>query len=666
MATTKTALLEEIPCCPMEPTDAPSPETAQLNALKVEARPLINRAPNATITLEPMEGGKAVYLPLAPKFEGAKAQIKLVLACLIRNNESSSLTLANVRFSFPGSSVAARNMQGENLAIAPIDPGASAWWSNGVVKLSEEQTVDNAVYLDAPAPPKVEVTLTFTGYGLPITLTADLKPHKCPAPTGGWLFPFSASDLRVGEYFTASARHWANGGGRGRQIYAHDIGCTGWDASKKAFSSLLPGKDGTKNEHYRIYGKPVRAMADGVVSSWHDGMAANTPGAFPDPTPDPVGGNHIWIEHGDELVVYTHLQNGTIPASLKVKGAAVKAGQMVGRAGNTGNSSGPHEHAEAAQSGNNSLRPLPFREAWICEAAKLQPPSPEGPWVRLDAEGIPYDGVLIWPAATRPAWYPPNWEEVSHHGIPAASYQTIFDRATKAGYRPVWLDGYEVGGQTYFNVIFRPSAGAPAWAARHGMTAAEYQSEFNTRTGTGYRLLNLTSYLSGGQIRYASIFVKTAGPAFVAYHGLTADQHQARFDELGPQGYRPVNVSVVSINGVRSYAAFYEKKDVGSYMLKSFLTEAEYQQQWNENWAAGRRVAYLSAYNHNGAVRFSAIFQQTNIEGNEATTVGRHNLTSSGYQTEFDTRMSQGYLTRCIAGYADGASANFAAIWRKA
>jgi hypothetical protein len=159
--------------------------------------------------------------------------------------------------------------------------------------------------------------------------------------------------------------------------------------------------------------------------------------------------------------------------------------------------------------------------------------------------------------------------------------------------------------------------------------------------------------------------VKTPGPGWTAYHGVTADQHQARVDELGPQGYRPVNVSVVSVNGHRSYAAFWEKKDTGSWLLKSFLTAAEYQQQWNDNWTAGRRVAYLSACNHSGDVRFSAIFQQTNIEGNVATTVGRHGLTSGEYQSEYDSRLGQGYLTRCVAGYAAGGSARFAGIWRK-
>lgn len=666
MASPRIIEVPEIPSCPPEPMIEPAARAMRVTTLAAPApMPVLNRAPNAAITLEPMENGKAVYLPLAPKYAGAKAQAKIVLACLIKNNEAANLALSDVTFAFPGSAVTTKTMAGETLVTPAIEPGKQAWWSNGVVTLSDTEKVDNALYLDAPAPAKVEVTLRFSGYSLPIKITADLAPHKCPAPTGGWLFPFSASDLRAGEYFTASSRHWANGGGRGRQIYAHDIGCVGWDPDKKAFTSTLPGKDKSKNENFRMYGKPVRAMADGTVHSWHDGMEANTPGAFPDPTPNPVAGNHVWIRHGDELVVYTHMQKNSIPAALKVEGAPVKAGQMVGRSGNTGNSSGPHEHAEAAQTGNESLRPLPFRDAWICEASKLTAPSPAGPWVRLTAQGIPYDAVMIWPAASQPAWYPPGWAEVSHHGIPQASYQTIFDRATQAGYRPVWVDGYEVQGQTFFNAIFRPNAGAPAWIARHAMTAAQYQTEFNTHTANGYRLLNLASYMSGSEIRYAAIFVKAAGGAWTAYHGLTADAHQARFNELSGQGYVPVNVSVVSVNGQRSYAAFYEKKAVGSWLLKSFLTSDEYQQEWNANAAAGRRVAYLSAYNHNGSVRFSALFQQTNIEGNEATTVGRHNLTASGYQSEYDTRLSDGHLTRCVAGYAVGAAANFAAIWRK-
>ena len=33
-------------------------------------------------------------------------------------------------------------------------------------------------------------------------------------------------------------------------------------------------------------------------------------------------------------------------------------------------------------------------------------------------------------------------------------------------------------------------------------------------------------------------------PLFVAYHGLDAAGHQSRVNELAPQGYRPVSLSV--------------------------------------------------------------------------------------------------------------------------
>ena len=121
MVYSKSALLPDLAGCPIE---AVSPTLAA--AVAPVSRDIANRAPNATITLKPMENSKLVYLPLAPKFEGAKAQVKLVLACLITNNEITNLALSNVTFTFPGSSVPAKNMQGENL-VPPIKPGESAW-----------------------------------------------------------------------------------------------------------------------------------------------------------------------------------------------------------------------------------------------------------------------------------------------------------------------------------------------------------------------------------------------------------------------------------------------------------------------------------------------------------------------------------------------------------
>ena len=44
-------------------------------------------------------------------------------------------------------------------------------------------------------------------------------------------------------------------------------------------------------------------------------------------------------------------------------------------------------------------------------------------------------------------------------------------------------------------------------------------------------------------------------PAFVACHGVSAETHQQRVNDLGPQGYRPISLNVSGDPGDPAYAA---------------------------------------------------------------------------------------------------------------
>ena len=97
--------------------------------------------------------------------------------------------------------------------------------------------------------------------------------------------------------------------------------------------------DGKRLEDYYSYGQPVLAPAGGTVVWLEDGHPDQAIGSRDPAHPT---GNSVIIDHGGgEYSLLAHFQ----PGSLKVKkGDPVRAGQVIARCGNSGNTSEPHIH----------------------------------------------------------------------------------------------------------------------------------------------------------------------------------------------------------------------------------------------------------------------------------------------------------------------------------
>jgi len=118
-----------------------------------------------------------------------------------------------------------------------------------------------------------------------------------------------------------------------------------------------------KLESYTIFGKPILAVSDAMVVSAIDGLPEQIPGNYPAGISlDQADGNSVILRLNDPVdgvhvyAMYAHMQPGSVRVHV---GDRVRAGQVIGLVGNTGNSVAPHLHfqlmTEASSFASNGL-----------------------------------------------------------------------------------------------------------------------------------------------------------------------------------------------------------------------------------------------------------------------------------------------------------------------
>ncbi len=627
----------------------------------------INAPKNIEFAMEPTEGDTVLFHP-TPGFTSQESPLaQLSIWVKVYNKGSEAVDLDKVVLEYKKGNTTVKKEVYLPTDKLVIEPAHSANWQNS----RDYHENGDVVFLESPFPNKVKLSFHFKNYTGALSVTKNLKPY-----THTLALPFDKGDFGKDEFVSGYSMH-----GGGSQVFAYDLGVEAYE--NKAWRGLLPNKDGSKNENYRIWGKPVRAMADGIVlhfennipNNWKpdgsdEGMAkqkAELWGSF-----DYGGsGNHFYIRHGNVVALYAHLQKGSLTSALLKKGATVKKGTVLGKAGNAGNSSGPHLHIHIKAYKNDSepdsgaFRPLLFNTGYTIGKEKYKTPKSNINWSKLNIQGIPgKKNKACFVAMDHPyCEYPTNWGEVAKHGIAHDKYQEEFNKIWTCDYYPVWVDGFDVNGKTYFNVIFRPSKNV-AWVARHDMGGKKYQAEFDTWHKAGYRLININSYLLKGKLRYAAIWKKDSSVKWMAYHGRPLAWHEANFEKHHKAGWVPTNVSCTNVGSKTYVAALWEKKKTGGFYLRPDMDLQAFKDAFKEYTDKKKfKLIYLDAYLKGGKPRLSGIWYKNAPDYNSWWE--KHHLSGSQYQTEYTNMLSKGYLTRCVVGYENGNKATYEGIWSK-
>lgn len=336
------------------------------------------------------------------------------------------------------------------------------------------------------------------------SLAASIVGTLLPIAAQAYQLPLRGDDLAPGERFSTFV-HAA-----GIQAEGKDIGARRHKSDSNWPWLKTDGADAKTLGNWIVYGKKVYAMAAGtVVGCWRN-APENVPGSYhPDYVAKKVvgGGNHLWILQDDGVyALYAHMQPGSISSNLcphedrllkdtsfgspnpdilpeakVVGGAKIKAGQFLGKVGNSGASKGgPHLHVHMEKGG----KPMPMSFArGLTTPFTDGKASLDGPWTRLAGKAMPKASILFWP--------PRPIGNYTFNGTKGADYQRLFDHLADSGVMPKIITCTS-DGATY-NSQWVPSQGQ--WASHHGMSAATAAAKHAFYVGQGFT--RTSSYTCG-------------------------------------------------------------------------------------------------------------------------------------------------------------------------
>jgi CubicO group peptidase (beta-lactamase class C family) len=258
--------------------------------------------------------------------------------------------------------------------------------------------------------------------------------------------------------------------------------------------------------------------------------------------------------------------------------------------------------------------------------------------------------------------------------------------------------------------------------AYHGVTGAQHQTNFNTFSAQGYRMISLSVYGDPGDARYAAVWVQRSGQAWVAVHGVDGAGYQSFFNNWTAKGYVPVIISATGTINNAIFAAVFVKGITGTWLARHGMTSGpeanagtfqnfnkiardqkmslrsvtiygtandhRYAAVWHANpgfvkWhvhpadtgasyqaafdaetqlpgyqLAGYRPAYATL---SGDQIYCSVFKDDVV----GAWVARHGMTAAEYQTEFDKQKAAGFYPICVQGGGMGGNTRYAAIFAK-
>src|SRR6266568_7865499 len=258
----------------------------------------------------------------------------------------------------------------------------------------------------------------------------------------------------------------------------------------------------------------------------------------------------------------------------------------------------------------------------------------------------------------------------AYHGVTGTQHQTNFDSLTAQGFRMISLSVCGDPGDARYAAVWVQRQG-PAWVALHGVDSAGYQSFFNIWTAKGYVPVLVSATGTSSNAIFAAVFEQGIPGPWLARHGMMSgpEANAGTFQNLNKTARdQKLILRSLTIYGAasdRRYAAIWHTNPgFVKWHVHPSDTGASYQVVFNAETQlpgyqlAGYRPAYVALSDDHV---YCSVFKDDVV----GPWVARHGMTSADYQTEFDKQSAAGFYPICVQGGGTGGNTRYAAIFAK-
>lgn len=220
------------------------------------------------------------------------------------------------------------------------------------------------------------------------------------------------------------------------------------------------------------------------------------------------------------------------------------------------------------------------------------------------------------------------------HGVPADQFQACFDYWTQQGRYPVTLSAYQIGSAIYFAGSFQRVA--PRYV-RTLMNAQQLQQYFNEYQAQGYRPEQKSVLTTASGPLFTVIWVKDSAP-FESRSGMTQAAYQEKFNQMHAAGWVNIDITPYRDGATLKYSGVWVKRPYTDYAAYAEMTAADYQAKFDQFFKQGFRVMRFVEYQRQNETRFAAIWEK--IPG---AYYHYYRMTPGDYQSKYNQLSAQGF-----------------------